>query len=132
MPTHSLSYCVVLLLALAACGPHDTPGTERIDNVVRVFMHQADSEYSVLTQEPGSAELKTLHFYYRGPFRIIADVPQDSSMWVLVRRTEFNDGVCCTHEVTFHIHSPDDIDGAGWRRKTGRAHTTSGTTTVIQ
>lgn len=95
---------------------------KRVDNVVRVFMHQPH-EYTFMIEKDGTAELETHHFRY-AKIRLVADVPAEDQMWALVREVEERGGYKFVEEIVIHIHSPKDINGAGWDRgKSGSGQT---------
>ena len=103
---------------------------EKIENVVRIFMHEP-SRYSIMIQDPNSSELKTMQFnlYNFCRAKIVADVPKNEKMWIFLKSKKHNvnkDTYYTSFEL--HVRSAEDINGAGWNHgKFG-----SGTTTVIE
>ncbi len=113
------------------------PSSIIITNIVRVFMHQP-GEYSVLYQE--GIELKSFAFYsvnFHQPFqglnvgrgqnlnikvKIIMDVKEDEPMWALAKTTGKGNWMNNTQdiEVSIHVHSQKDINGAGWMVQDGK------------
>ena len=124
----------VTLTLLVGCNCSNSEYTEmpdeKIGGVVRIFMHEP-SRYSVMVQDPNSSELKTAEFnlYNFCRAKIIADVPKDEKRWISLKSKKHNVSKR-TYYTSFelHIHSAEDINGAGWSHgKFG-----SGTTTVIE
>lgn len=108
--------------AVGAFGTGNPKGApERIENIVRIFMHQP-GDYSLMIKNPGSAEIETR----RCPnvsVKIIQDLEPQQSIWALVQKR-----IGTTSSMELHIHKPEDINGAGWDNgKQGK-----GTTTVIE
>ena len=92
-------------------------------SIVRVMMHEPE-RYSVLVQEKDKS-LKTLT--YRG-CQLIADVPKDEPMWLEVEmnkaKEEITDEGYHYKWAKIHIHSADQLNGAGWDHgKGGRGQT---------
>lgn len=92
-------------------------------NIVKVMMHEPE-RYSVLVQDTDKS-LKTLT--YRG-CKLIADVPKNESMWLEIEMNKAKEEV--TDEgyhykwAKIHIHSADQLNGAGWDHgKHGRGQT---------
>ena len=109
--------------------------THRIKNVVRVFMHEPDV-YTVYYQKPGSDKIEKEYINSLGTDKvaIIADVAPDEMMHVefacehLVpceNRKGCNKKLCVNmKKAKIHIHSVDDINGAGWNHgRHGRGQT---------
>lgn len=110
---------IVMLLVLAATmllqGCSKAPPDEKIGNIVRILMHEP-GHYTVLTQEsPTSAIIE--RSAPRGTLTeatYLSDVPEDQPMW-LSSHSELIGIAGIRTYVVFHIHSVQDINGAGWR-----------------
>ncbi len=116
---------MALALALAAgCTKYSDP--YRVENVTRVLMHEP-SRYTLLTALPdGRIEQHTYGGYglcYKPP-DLYHDVPPDKPIWAELR--EANDGCTpCTYVASIHLHSVEEINGAGWNHgKFGNGQTT--------
>lgn len=144
-----------LLVAVicSACGRDLTGEKVVVKNVVRIFMHEP-LRYSFLVQENETNVLNLVSLPHdikigKEPIEIsdvplcaangnslyriqnvkfVADVPDGEFMWataMLSGRTDMHPSV---HLLEIHIHSPNDIDGAGWNHgKFG-----SGSTQVVK
>ncbi|MFA6963092.1 MAG: hypothetical protein WC227_00015 [Patescibacteria group bacterium] len=92
----------------------------RYDNVVRVLMHEPNY-FSLYTEQTDSKILGYQEFSDCSFTEIIADVPPGEKMWAL--KTEIK-GTPTKWLLQIHIHSPKDINGAGWDHgKYGRGQT---------
>jgi hypothetical protein len=103
----------VVLFTLCGC---DKDEQVEKANCVRVFMHQP-GYYSVLDEN-----FKSIIFS-GGPcpvFRIIADVPANMPMWYHGIKNGRD-----WKSIEIHIHSPQDINGAGWNGGKGRLENTT-------
>ena len=118
----NISVGLVLCLIVLFTGCNNIHTDKKIENVQAVFYHEPGN--TLLVNGKG-AELKTITFR-DAEITLFKDVPQGSTVWARVQRDgdDFN-GI--DERVEIHIHSVDDINGAGWNHgKFG-----SGTTTKI-
>lgn len=85
---------------------------EKIGGVVRVLMHDT-SHYTLLIQRKNSTELemRSISLWNVSP-RFIADVPFGQPMWVLLKGEKM--GGMARFKADIHIHSPKEVEGAGW------------------
>ncbi len=100
---------------LAGCSSRQDPD-EMVTGVVRVFMH-SPMQYSVMItnfQDDREVRLRTFDYC---PVKFFADVPRDELMWVLVRKASNTSSY--PYSLEFHIHSPKDVEGAGWNHGKG-------------
>ncbi len=98
-----------------------------ITNVVKVFFHQPPAHYSVMSMgKDNKLIFHDFDFQFGEDIQIYTDVPSDQSQWVTYKNSICCSGLRPTAEI--HIHTPDDLNGAGWRRNGGHR----GTTIVIQ
>ncbi len=128
---------LVPLFVLLACGMDDnsTSKSTRINNVVRVFMHTT-TYYTLFTQEPGSeivgqTSLQTCdrsHDDDHPPVQIVTDVAEEELMWAEVATVYAQADLDYLGLCTLHLHSFDEVHGAGWNNgKHG-----SGETSVVE
>ena len=113
--------------------PESIPQTElqRIDHVGRVFLHEY-GRYTLLVEETGGTVIQWRfgnQFECNREPNLIADVPKNEPMWaeyyVLLGGMWAAD---CEQLMSIHLHSAQDINGAGWNHgKFG-----SGQTTVVE
>lgn len=112
----------ILLGSLMGCVDRQTPVDEKIDNVVRIFMH-SPRQFSVLV-ESGSNELtlRTLPYLW-GEVKIFTDVPRGQKNWVILNG--YHSTMNGNHlSLELHIHSPKDVEGGGWDHgKSGKGMT---------
>jgi hypothetical protein len=110
------------LAALAATGCSDH-SSGRIDNVVRVFMHDAN-HYSVIYRN--GDQLATKDFRFSPDTKILTDAPKDGPMWA--EYTAVNENTSSArYNLTLHLHDPAELNGAGWDHgKSGK-----GTTVIV-
>ncbi len=130
-----LTRIIVTLIAVATmsvlqgCG--DDPPVrpdERIDGVVRVFMHEP-GRYTVLRRSSAASsivEQQVPQLKYVADTAYVPDVPEDQPMWVSVHYG--GDHLSPIAHIVFHVHSVSDIGGAGWNH--GKAG--HGQTVVVQ
>ena len=89
---------------------------EKIDGVVRVFVHEPYHFSLLVKHESNGSELDFQN--YKGweinEFRVFSDVASDKEMWA----KKIFDGRGferqCRFELQIHIHSVNDIHSAGW------------------
>lgn len=126
MRTFQTSVIAFIALAILGCGDQRQPEL-RIDNVVRVFMHEPH-RYTLFAQRPETKELAVYEFSIRKGFeyrrangeilkrcdiRLLADVPNGEPMWATSERWGSSPpGADCV--LTIHLHDPTEIDGGGW------------------
>ncbi len=92
-----------------------------ITNIVRVFFHEPPTHYSAMSM--GASNRLVFHDLRMNDINIFVDVPPDEPMWIV-----YND----TYRVAeIHIHSPHDINGAGWAMTRGKS-TAFGTTVEVR
>ena len=93
----------------------------RFINIVRVLMHETNN--FTLIQQNG-IELKELQFRRCKSVQMLQDVPLGDPMWASYKLTYKNDRAYGELELTLHLHSAEDINGAGWNHgKFGRGQT---------
>lgn len=114
-----------LIFALTGCsGKPDTT----IHNVVRIMMHEP-YRYTFLVKEGESTAIRALTVWItdRDSERVVilADVPADGKMWVVLKDNNWSGG---WGSIEIHIHSEQDINGAGWNHGKGG----SGNTEVVK
>lgn len=98
----------------------------KIENVVRVFMHEPDL-YTFGVQNPESSEVRMITMKCYDGVKIFTDVPADKRMWVEVFRTG-NGWESNRYRIEIHVYSEKNIEGGGWDHgKFGK-----GTTQVIK
>lgn len=107
----------------------DSGKVTQIDNVVRVFMHRPQ-EFTFLSTDPSSKRIIINHLDIGDGHKaeIFADVPDDKPMWA-----RYGEGVQgkSSESLEIHIHSVNDMNGAGWIIKNDDT-TTTGTTDVVR
>jgi len=97
-------FLLLFLLFLPGC---ETPQHYKVNNIVRVFMHDP-GKYSLMVREDG--QLKSLPFHgHSNYFYVYEDVPSGEPMWADVDKT--SNGV---KTITLHVHDEKDIQGGGW------------------
>lgn len=126
---------IVMLFALATTvllqgclGIGSVPQDERVDDVVRIFMHER-GRYTVLKQsavESSIVEQKVPGYSCDATATYVPDVPKDQPMWLSVHYE--GTYIQYSARIIFHVHSAQDIGGAGWNH--GKAG--SGQTVVVQ
>ena len=121
----------VLILTGCTSGPKPPAEERKIENVVRVLMHQP-KDYTIFS-EPKNLDgpLDEERLRNCSKVHIFLDVPADKPMFALVT-LDYWDGIeewkPYPAKLELHLHSATDINGAGWNHgKHG-----SGTTTVVQ
>ena len=103
-------WLVAVLIMVQGCGGEKVVLEERtLENVQAVFYHE-QSRYTVLVRE-GENRLVPLS-YRTTRVDIFDDVPATHAMWAYVV-TVVEDGVESS-ELSIHVHSVHDINGAGW------------------
>ena len=115
----------LLALVMVACSSKTDTVEHRIDNVVRVYMHEPNW-YTFDTQEPESPVVKsiTLRTHFDKLVRL-TDVPLEKPMWVKYATRENGCNGYMVQAVEIHLHSVRDINGAGWNHsKSGHGQTT--------
>lgn len=135
----------IAFAALASLGCEDErQGELRIDNVVRVFMHEPH-RYTLFAQQPEAKELTTYEFdisrgwEYRNShgevlarcdIRLLTDVSQREPMWATSERWgDHPPGNDC--RLTIHLHDPSDVEGGSWTQRRNK-RTVHGTTHAIE
>ena len=127
---------VVSILSLTAgCVTKEScfRGNGKVDKVTRVFMHEP-GVYSVLIENPTTGDLTPLALDMGGDFPDVrfravvrADVPPGAPMWLNKWAHYIGDSPtgACERLVDIHVHSPAEINGAGWNHgKHGAGETT--------
>lgn len=94
-----------------------------VTNVVKVFMHEPSS-YSLMSI--GKDNKLIIHDLREATTTLYADVPTNETMWASIMNDSNQHP-----EAEIHIHSADDINGAGWKR-TANKQTVRGMTTVVK
>lgn len=117
------AFVLLTTMTIGCCGgDSDQPYNGKINNVVKVFMHQS-SHYSVMYED--KEILRTWDFGNWAPVLIKKDVEKDAPMWVEYQGTKSEKYNSIKYKrITIHVRSADDINGAGWNRgKGGRGQT---------
>ncbi|RDJ34948.1 MAG: hypothetical protein DWQ19_08935 [Crenarchaeota archaeon] len=102
------------------------------ENVQRVFMH-LPGQYSIMVNDeiiPLFGQHGTW-WSYQTKSKIIKDVPENEPMYATIiwEQNTFS-GNRVMDKVIIHIHSPDDLNGAGW--DDGTKFHRQGTTKVLE
>lgn len=127
-------FTVLLAMFLAGAGTaaaEVNPNPERLNGIARVFMHQPNEFSFLVVDSSGAGRLAS--YYVRGAkVQFMFDVPEGkANIWM---ESDYSysswGGLHCTW-MKIHLRMPEDLNGAGWTRKTGKA-TYYGTTAVIQ
>lgn len=110
------------LLMLTSCDkPYDTH--VEYTNVVAVYYHEGNS-YSIATKTDHTISMTYLAADYDSQIDIFDDVLNTNSMYVVGNEHFNNGGVMDNSTWQIHIHSIDDINGAGWNHgKSGHGMT---------
>jgi hypothetical protein len=109
----------VLIFSLLSCSTKQT--NYKIDNVVRIFMHEKNY-HTFFVQKPGSNAIEEVHLY--ASTQKFTDVPPDKPMWVNVFENTNSCGDMSTR-LEIHLHEIEDVNPAGWNHgKSGRGQTT--------
>ncbi len=113
-------FCI-FLLGISGCGSESHLPLEdrRIDNIQRILMHDS-YEYTFFIQKDN--ELTSETFQFRGLPKFIIDISAGEPMYVIYKPYPNWDHVITNARI--HIHSPQDINGAGWNHgKFGKGQT---------
>lgn len=132
----SLAFALFTVLSTGTgCGDPVASEPVRIDHVTRVLMHQP-GDYTLLVTDPATKAVTLRTFYdwctstERGvgtTTQILADVPEGQALWAEQVTWQWSLGKTCNELKSIHLHSAQDIGGAGWNNgKFG-----SGQTTVV-
>ncbi len=114
-----------MLAGVYGCGEQPvmvvSKGPVIVSNVVAVYMH-LPGDYSVMTQEGQVLTIKRVADHVKeahtGEFRwvgLAADAIPDKPMWMELNYITKDGMQGC--EVIIHMHSPKDLNGAGWTRE---------------
>jgi negative regulator of sigma E activity len=102
---------MIVCTGLMSPRPYDeaTAHVERIDNIVRVFMHD-NYTYSFYIEEGKSLKhIRIRHSVQIGKqVTLIQDVPSDKKMWAVVRTSG------CWTDLEIHLHSAKSVEGGQW------------------
>jgi hypothetical protein len=126
----SLVFLLVAVISLAQpqkVGPDET----RIENVTRVLMHEPGN-YTLMVEKPGDAMITPVHLNFsmsQNCVDLIKDAPADKAIWATERFDRLT-RPGCPALLQIHLHSAQEIDGAGWKR--GGKHKEQGQTEVIE
>ena len=121
---------VLLALCVGLCACDTAERDIRFDGVVRILMHEP-GEFTLLLENPETHLVTEQKIYNRGAeTTYVLDVPPDRPMWAKVHFVG-NEGITSRRRIEFHLHSVDDVNGAGWTRQVGKT-TQRGQTEVIQ
>ncbi len=126
---------ISFLALIFLCGCFEDPKpvrAERVDNVVRVFMHKPNREYSFLVKNNETSEITTHYYRVDNGFRIFADASTDEKMWALLnvyRNSNNGSDYKCISEI--HIYSEKNMDGGEWSEQRGK-RTVTGQTNVVK
>lgn len=135
----SLGFLLTGFVFLCGCyhtpwNPTKEPKEEKIDSIVRVLMHEPGNYTLVIQGDSGELSQR----YLCGKTRMITDVPKDTYMWATYRPQYDTSG---SYEMGFlyvqavlviHLHSAEDINGAGWHHDNGKFADTYGETVIIR
>ena len=99
----------ILCVLVAGCCGYSAPPVMSKTDIEAVFMHEPHI-YSVLVRN--GQVLTSVRFSY-DEAKLVADLKDDQEMWM--------EGIPCANRyfwenVTIHVHSARDINGAGWDR----------------
>ena len=134
-----LAACFLAVMILGLCGCEDQWewvlfNTERINGVVRVFMHRPE-EYSVMISNETDLELKLYTYYIDDNFKIFEDAPANGEMWILIkrykRRADHDGDNVWIRLAEIHIHSEKDVNGGEWMERRVK-HTLTGETNLVK
>lgn len=103
------------------------PGVEKIENVVRVLMHEPE-RYTLLGEKGESHELWQRTFFAHTTLYV--DVPSGEKMWARAEGVNCDFFRACGR-LEIHIHTPQDVNGAGWVHSSKKS-TQHGQTVVIE
>lgn len=106
---------ILLVLCCLGCSKDIFIPNQRIDNVVRVFVHSPGC-YSVLYQDGN--RLHEVDFGSR-QVTLRVDVPEDKPMWVTYDYSDSWNNGRERLNIEIHIHSPQCVDGGAWHRHKG-------------
>ena len=111
----TVAVCITVLIACLGLACEKKKETTRLDYVVRVLMHEPQ-KYTFLTRtEPKSNVIETTTIRLSGAHtpNITTDVPDEAESWVIWTHAVGCDD-CDIEYLAIHIHSPQEINGAGW------------------
>ena len=124
-----LAIGILTTCVLSSCNQQQQPVKHqvRLDNVVRVLMHQP-GEYSIITKGIGADSADLPMQYIRSHHTSLRqDVASKKSMWVEYFPPA-GEPSYAMDSLVIHLHSAEEINGAGWNHgKFG-----SGQTVVIE
>lgn len=117
------SFLLIVLLVGCFNKKPNSPD-EEIRDVVRVFMHEPN-HFSVLVRANGAKEGTFIDLHWISSTQYFFDVPAGQPMWVEKKDiTQYPNGSATIGRIALHLHSPQDINGAGWDHgKFGRGST---------
>lgn len=102
------------------CGPSSPLHDERINDVTRVLMHETNY-YTLEYQVPMSTQILEKSFYFSSAtseerIKRFADVPPGGKMWAVAKgcRSDYDSAQDRCQSLEIHLHSGQDINGAGW------------------
>jgi hypothetical protein len=116
---------LLCLLLLSGCNCKVAETEQRIDNIVRIFMH-SPKKYTFFQSLPGN-KIDSM-MYSVDKVDLIADVPTGEAMWAVYRLSRSVSGSSDNLEI--HIHSVSEINGGEW--SSGGKNPIRGQTTVIE
>lgn len=103
----------------------ETTKTEKLENVVRVFMHDSSS-YTLACLDNSTKEIimryvkiepyRSPKFGFVGDVKIFADIPLEKPMWAEIQRY-YRGGVLSGIALIIHVHSEKNIDGGDWEKR---------------
>ena len=122
-----LGFALTLLMLSACAGPKPQPTSEHIENIQRVFYHEA-SRYTLMIVDPETKQATMRTF---DNVVLIFDVSDGEPMWALYTVTDFFRGISkwiLIYQLKIHMSSPSAVEGGAWNHgKFG-----SGSTEVIR
>lgn len=117
---------VIGALLLFGCGCTERVGdVEKIDGIVRVFMHEP-GRFTLALQKTNSTELE-MRTVASTNCKFLTDVPTNKTIWAKIEKPHSD----YTHSdyayairIEFHLHSARDLEGGAWNHgKNGRGQT---------
>lgn len=124
---------VALVLLTVASSAFAQPRlVAKLTGIERVLMHQPQHFSFLVVGSDGIGRMVEYNFaYYPIDITFIFDVPGDRAMWLESNITYSFFGRVNASWMKIHLRTYDDINGAGWTRRSGKT-TRHGMTTVVR